>query len=132
MDNQSNQKNHQQIGKEQDLFTFSELVGSGLPLFTPKGTVLLRTLNKYIDKLLIEQGYEFVSIPYIAKKDLYEKSGHLEKFSEDMFPAMKAKGREYILKPANYSNLSKKTNVLQRFAPKICRKHKPIQIRTIR
>ena len=96
-----NSKNHQQIGKEQDLFTFSDLVGSGLPLFTPKGTVLKRVLNTYIDDLLQKEGYQFVSIPHIAKKDLYEKSGHLEKFSEDMFPVMKAKGREYMLKPAN-------------------------------
>lgn len=97
----SNSKNHQQIGREQDLFTFSEIVGSGLPLFTPKGAMLRKILNDYIDKLLIKQGYQFVWVPHIAKKDLYEKSGHLEKFSEDMFPAMKAKGREYILKPAN-------------------------------
>ncbi len=96
-----NKKNHQQIGQEQDLFTLSELVGSGLPLFTPKGTVLRRVLQKYIEELLEKEGYEFVSIPHIAKRDLFEKSGHLEKFSEDMFPSMKVKGREYILKPAN-------------------------------
>lgn len=94
-------KSHQQIGAEQDLFTFSDLVGSGLPLFTPKGATLRRVLNRYIDDLLEKQGYSFVSIPYIARKDLYEKSGHLAKFSADMFPIMKTKGREYILKPAN-------------------------------
>ncbi len=94
-------KSHQEIGQEQDLFTFSELVGPGLPLFTPKGAVLRKTLNDYIDKLLLKQGYQFVWIPHIARKSLYEKSGHLEKFFEDMFPVMKAKGREYILKPAN-------------------------------
>lgn len=97
----SNSKSHQQIGQEQDLFTFSDLVGSGLPLFTPKGTVLRRVLQEYIEKLLESNGYEFVWIPHIARRDLYEKSGHFEKFSEDMFPAMKAKGREYVLKPAN-------------------------------
>jgi threonyl-tRNA synthetase len=96
-----NSKSHQQIGKEQDLFTFSELVGSGLPLFTPKGAVLRRVLNAYIDRLLQKEGYEFVWIPHIGRKDLYEKSGHLEKFAEDMFPQMEAKGREYVLKPAN-------------------------------
>lgn len=96
-----NHKSHQQIGKEQDLFTFSELVGSGLPLFTPKGAVLRRVLNKYIDGLLEKEGYQFVWIPHIGRLDLYEKSGHLEKFSGDMFPVMKAKGRNYILKPAN-------------------------------
>lgn len=97
----SDQKNHQQIGQELDLFTFSDLVGSGLPLFTPKGTILRRVLQRYIEDLLEKEGFDFVSIPYIAKKDLYEKSGHLEKFSNDMFPIMKAKDREYILKPAN-------------------------------
>jgi len=94
-------KSHQEIGLEQDLFTFSDLVGSGLPLFTPKGTTIRRILQKYIEDLLEKQGYEFVSIPHIARKELYEKSGHLEKFANDMFPIMKAKGREYILKPAN-------------------------------
>jgi threonyl-tRNA synthetase len=72
-----------------------------LPLFTPKGGLLRRILQRYIDDLLEKEGYEFVWIPHIAKKALYEKSGHLEKFSEDMFPVMKAKDREYMLKPAN-------------------------------
>ena len=94
-------KSHQEIGQELDLFTFSELVGSGLPLFTPKGAVLRRTLQRYIEDLLEEQGYDFVWIPHIGRKELYEKSGHLEKFSNDMFPTMNAKGRDYILKPAN-------------------------------
>lgn len=97
----SPQKTHQQIGKEQDLFTISELVGSGLPLFTPKGATLRRLLENYIEDLLKKQEYEFVWIPHIARLALYEKSGHLEKFSQDMFPAMETKGREYILKPAN-------------------------------
>lgn len=100
MDKQ-NLKSHQELGQELDLFTFSDLVGSGLPLFTPKGTVLRRVLQRYIEDLLEKHGYDFVWIPHIAKKDLYEKSGHLEKFSNDMFPTMKAKGREYNLKPAN-------------------------------
>lgn len=97
----SNLKTHQEIGKEQDLYTISDLVGSGLPLFTPKGTILRRTLQKYIDELLESHGYQFVWIPHIARKALYEKSGHLEKFAQDMFPEMKTKDREYILKPAN-------------------------------
>jgi threonyl-tRNA synthetase len=94
-------KSHQELGQELDLFTFSELVGSGLPLFTPKGAVLRRVLQRYIEDLLERHGYDFVWIPHIARKSLYEKSGHLEKFSNDMFPTMKAKGREYNLKPAN-------------------------------
>ncbi|QQG43297.1 MAG: threonine--tRNA ligase [Candidatus Daviesbacteria bacterium] len=94
-------KSHQQLGQELDLFTFSDLVGSGLPLFTPKGTVLKRVLQRYIEELLEKEGFDFVWIPHIAKKDLYEKSGHLEKFANDMFPVMETKGRKYILKPAN-------------------------------
>src|SRR3989344_3794471 len=105
-------KSHQQIGQEQDLFTFSQLVGSGLPLFTPKGATLRRVLNEYIDNLLAQEGYEFVWIPHIRRKDLYEKSGHLEKFSQDMFPGMLAKDREYILKPANsYPSLAKRLSM---------------------
>lgn len=96
-----NLKSHQELGQELDLFTFSELVGSGLPLFTPKGATLRRVLQRYIEDLLERHGYDFVWIPHISKKSLYEKSGHLEKFSNDMFPTMKAKGREYNLKPAN-------------------------------
>src|SRR3989344_7401188 len=96
-----NTKSHQELGRELDLYTISDLVGAGLPLFTPKGTVLRRQLQKYIDELLEKEDYQFVWIQAIARKELYEKSGHLEKFSEDMFPTMKAKGREYNLKPAN-------------------------------
>ena len=94
-------KSHQQLGQELDLFTFSDLVGSGLPLFTPKGATLRRILQRYIEDILTEKGYEFVAIPHIGREDLYKTSGHLEKFSEDMFPTMEAKGRKYILKPAN-------------------------------
>ncbi|OGH11435.1 MAG: threonine--tRNA ligase [Candidatus Levybacteria bacterium RIFCSPLOWO2_01_FULL_36_13] len=94
-------KSHQEIGQEQDLFTFSDLVGAGLPLFTPKGAMLRRILQGYIEDILEKHEYKFVWIPHISRKELYEKSGHLEKFSEDMFPTIKAKGREYNLKPAN-------------------------------
>src|SRR5581483_3864200 len=101
MDEQKTVKSHQEIGQEQDLYFISDLVGSGLPLFAPKGATLRRILQKYIDNLLEQQGYQFVWIPHIARAALYEKSGHLAKFSGDMFPVMKAKGRDYILKPAN-------------------------------
>jgi len=94
-------KDHRQIGQEQDLFVLSDLVGSGLPLFTPKGTILRKLIEDYMFNLLSKYGYEHVWIPHIAKKELYEKSGHLEKFGQDMFPVMKTKGREYVLKAMN-------------------------------
>lgn len=94
-------KDHREIGQEQDLFLTSELVGSGLPLFTPKGAILRSLIEKYMSDLLDQYGYSRVWIPHIARKELYEISGHLEKFSEDIFPIMKTKGREYILKAMN-------------------------------
>jgi len=97
----ANLKDHRDIGQEQDLFTTSDLVGQGLPLFTPKGAVIRRIIENYIFELLKEQGYQHVWTPHIARKKLFEISGHLEKFREDMFPEMKTKGREYILKAMN-------------------------------
>lgn len=94
-------RDHREIGQEQDLFVLSDLVGSGLPLFTPKGTILRRLIEKYMFDLLTAHGYEYVWIPHIARSELYEISGHLEKFGEDIFPIMKTKGREYVLKAMN-------------------------------
>lgn len=94
-------KDHREIGKEQDLFTISELVGSGLPMFTPKGAILRGLIEKYMFDLLEQYGYQHVWTPHIARKKLYEISGHLEKFKDDMFPVMKSKGREYMLKGMN-------------------------------
>lgn len=99
--NQKTLKDHRQIGQEQDLFTTSELVGSGLPLFTPKGAILRKLVEEYMFDLLEKNGYDHVWSPHIGRKELFEVSGHLEKFREDMFPLMHAKGRDYILKAMN-------------------------------
>ena len=97
-DETKNLRDHMEIGQEQDLFVTSELVGSGLPLFTPKGAILRLLVEEYIADLLKKAGYDQVWVPHIARKELYEISGHIEKFGEDMFPIMKTKGREYALK----------------------------------
>ncbi|MAG59811.1 threonine--tRNA ligase [Candidatus Woesebacteria bacterium] len=97
----TNSKDHREIGRELDLFSISDLVGTGLPLFSPKGATLRRLVEEYMYNLLEKYGYEHVWIPHIARKKLYEVSGHLEKFTEDMFPIMKSKGREYVLKGMN-------------------------------
>lgn len=99
--NQALMKDHRQIGKELDLFTTSELVGQGLPLITPKGTMIRNIIEKYIYDLLEKHGYQHVWTPHIGRRELYEKSGHLEKFKEDMFPVMRAKERDYVLKAMN-------------------------------
>src|SRR3989344_6015866 len=79
------ERDHRIIGKELDLFTFSELVGPGLPLWTPKGTVLRSELDAFVWELRARYWYEKVEIPHITKKDLYEKSGHWDKFEDDLF-----------------------------------------------
>jgi len=92
---------HRQIGKELDLFTFSELVGPGLPLWTPKGTIFRDELDKFVWELRSRHGYQRVTIPHITKRELYERSGHWEKFAEDLFKIISREGREYALKPMN-------------------------------
>lgn len=90
---------HRRIGRELDLFCFSDLVGSGLPLWTPKGTFIRQELEKLVWELRSQYGYERVTIPHITKRDLYEQSGHWQKFSEDLFKITAREGREYALKP---------------------------------
>ncbi len=95
------ERDHRVIGKEQDLFTFSELVGPGLPLWTPKGTIFRNELDKFIWEMREARGYEKVTIPHITKKELYVTSGHWEKFAEDLFKITSREGREYAMKPMN-------------------------------
>ncbi|MBY0472715.1 threonine--tRNA ligase [Patescibacteria group bacterium] len=95
------ERDHRIIGKELDLFTFSDLVGSGLPLWTPKGTTFRTELDTFIWEMREARGYERVTIPHITKRDLYEKSGHWDKFAEDLFKITSREGREYAMKPMN-------------------------------
>ena len=97
----TDEHDHRRLGQDLDLFVFSELVGSGLPLWTPRGTILRQELDAYVWELRSKYGYSRVTIPHITKRDLYEKSGHWEKFSEDLFRMTSREGREYALKPMN-------------------------------
>lgn len=92
---------HKRLGKELDLFTFSELVGSGLPLWTPKGTVVRQELDKFVWELRSKYDYQRVTVPHITKRSLYETSGHWQKFAEDLFKITSRDEREYALKPMN-------------------------------
>ncbi|PIR46832.1 MAG: threonine--tRNA ligase [Candidatus Vogelbacteria bacterium CG10_big_fil_rev_8_21_14_0_10_45_14] len=98
---EAEKRDHRKLGKELDLFTFSPLVGSGLPLFTPKGTIIFNLLNDYVWKLRRERGYMKVDVPHITKPDLYKTSGHWDKFSEELFHVSTREGNEYALKPMN-------------------------------
>lgn len=98
---EAKKRDHRKLGKELDLFTFSELVGSGLPLWTPRGTLLRSLLDQYVWELRTKYGYQRVTIPHFTKKDLYEKSGHWEKFADELFRITTREGKEYAVKPMN-------------------------------
>jgi threonyl-tRNA synthetase len=98
---EAKKRDHRKLGKEMDLFVFSDLVGQGLPLWTPRGTVLRSELDKFVQELRAEYDYMPVEIPHITKKDLYEKSGHWEKFGEELFQIKTREGHEFVMKPMN-------------------------------
>jgi threonyl-tRNA synthetase len=98
---EAKRRDHKKLGPELDLFLFSDLVGPGLPLWTPKGTILRNVLNDFVWRLRKARGYEQVEIPHITKKELYEKSGHWDKFKEDLFRIKTREGHEFAMKPMN-------------------------------
>jgi len=98
---EAKKRDHRKIGKEMDLFVFSDLVGQGLPLWTPRGTIIRSELDKFVQELRGEYDYQPVEIPHITKKDLYEKSGHWEKFGDELFQIKTREGHEFVMKPMN-------------------------------
>ncbi len=100
---EANKRDHRKIGKELELFTFSQRVGSGLPLWLPKGAQLRERLEQFLRKVQVEYGYEQVITPHIGHKDLYVTSGHYAKYGKDSFQPIKTptEGEEFLLKPMN-------------------------------
>ncbi len=98
---EAEKRDHRKIGKELDLFTFSPLVGPGLPLWTPKGTILRNELDNFVWEMRQKRGFEKVTIPHITKKELYETSGHWQKFTDSLFKITTREGKEYAMKPMN-------------------------------
>lgn len=98
---EAQKRDHKKIGKEMGLFLFSPLVGAGLPLWTPKGTILRELLNDFVWELRKARGYQKVAIPHITKKELYETSGHWKKFSEELMKVNTREGKMYAMKPMN-------------------------------
>ena len=94
-------RDHRKIGQALDLFIFSDLVGSGLPMWTPRGTVIRQELDNFVWELRSRYDYERVTIPHIAKRELYEISGHWEKFGDNLFKIVSREGKDYALKPMN-------------------------------
>jgi threonyl-tRNA synthetase len=98
---EAEKRDHRKLGKELGLFVFSELVGPGLPLWTPRGTHVRELLNDFVWELRKPFGYERVTIPHITKKDLYETSGHWAKYADDLFKIKTREDHLYAMKPMN-------------------------------
>ena len=98
---EAEKRDHRKLGAELDLFSFPPEIGSGLPVFHPKGGIIRRELENYSRVRHEQAGYSFVNTPHITKGHLYEVSGHLDWYREGMFPPMELEGAEYFLKPMN-------------------------------
>jgi threonyl-tRNA synthetase len=98
---EAKKRDHRVLGKSLGLFTFSELVGSGLPLYTPAGTTLKNNIAGLLRQISKKYGAEEVSIPHIAKRELYEISGHAQKFSEELLTVHSHYQQDFVLKPVN-------------------------------
>jgi threonyl-tRNA synthetase len=110
---EAEKRDHRRLGTELDLFSFPEEIGSGLAVFHPKGGIIRMAMEDYSRRRHVEEGYEFVYSPHLTKAGLFEKSGHLEWFSEGMYPPMildeelhadgtvKRAGQQYYMKPMN-------------------------------
>ena len=92
-------RDHRKIGKDLDLFCFSDYVGAGLPLYTPRGTIVKDELQKEIERVCRRYGFQKVSCPSLADISLYETSGHAMKFNDELFRVESPKGHKYVLKP---------------------------------
>jgi threonyl-tRNA synthetase len=101
MREEAKKRDHKILGPALDLFVFSDLVGSGLPLWTPRGTLVRNLLDDFVWSLRAKHGYEKVEIPHITKKELYETSGHWSKFKDDLFRITTREGHEFAMKPMN-------------------------------
>ena len=100
---EAKKRDHRKLGRELELFTFSEKVGLGLPLWLPKGTELREKLTNFLKKAQVKAGYESVMTPHIGHKNLYVTSGHYEKYGDDSFKPIRTpnENEEFLLKPMN-------------------------------
>lgn len=100
---EAKKRDHRKLGQELQLFMFSDKVGSGLPIWLPKGTELRERLSSFLKEEQVKRGYQPVVTPHIGKKELYETSGHWEKYGEDSFQPIRTpkEDEEYLLKPMN-------------------------------
>ena len=96
---EAKERDHRKIGQDLDLFCFSDYVGPGLPLYTPRGTIIKDELQKEIERVCKKYGFQKVSCPALADISLFETSGHAAKFNDELFRVSSPKGHEFVLKP---------------------------------
>jgi threonyl-tRNA synthetase len=98
---EAERRDHRKLGRELDLFSFPDELGSGLAVFHPKGGVIKREMEDYVKQRHIEEGFEYVGTPHISKEGLFHTSGHLPYYADGMFPPMEFEGANYYLKAMN-------------------------------
>ncbi|RLV50176.1 threonine--tRNA ligase [Nocardioides mangrovicus] len=98
---EAEKRDHRKLGRELDLFSFPDEIGSGLAVFHPKGGVIKREMEDYVRRRHIEEGFDYVGSPHISKEGLFHLSGHLPYYEDTMFPAMDLEGARYFLKAMN-------------------------------
>ncbi len=98
---EAKKRDHRKLGKELEIFTFDEEVGPGLPLWLPRGAIIIEELEKLAKEMEYKAGYERVRTPHLTKEDLFVRSGHLPYYAESMFPPMEMEGVRYYVKPMN-------------------------------
>nr|WP_268793379.1 threonine--tRNA ligase [Nocardioides sp. Soil796] len=98
---EAERRDHRKLGRELDLFSFPDEIGSGLPVFHPKGGVIKRAMEDYVRERHIEEGFDYVGTPHIAKEELFHTSGHLPYYGEGMYPPLDVDGMDYRLKAMN-------------------------------
>ena len=98
---EAQRRDHRRLGQELDLYSFPDEIGSGLPVFHPRGGVIKREMEDYVRRRHIEEGFEYVGTPHIAKEGLFYTSGHLPYYGEGMFPALELDGGDYRIKAMN-------------------------------
>ncbi|PZF84555.1 threonine--tRNA ligase [Jiangella anatolica] len=98
---EAERRDHRKLGRELDLFSFPDELGSGLPVFHPKGGVIKREMEDYVRRRHLEEGFQYVGTPHITKQGLFETSGHLPYYADGMFPPMELEGSSYYLKAMN-------------------------------
>jgi len=98
---EAERRDHRKLGRELDLFSFPDEIGSGLVVFHPKGGVIKRVMEDYVRQRHIEEGFSYVGTPHITKDQLFYTSGHLPYYADTMFPPMEFEGSNYMIKPMN-------------------------------